>query len=147
MKLLIEACKRLTILIARDGEGATKLIEVVVNGARSIREARGIAKNIVNSPLVKTAIHGADPNWGRVVAAAGKDPLFFVNPKAIDVSFGGVDVMKQGEILAFARKRVIRQLQKRDVRIEVNLNVGAFNATAWGCDLTHGYIDINTSYS
>jgi glutamate N-acetyltransferase/amino-acid N-acetyltransferase len=146
-KLLTEACKRLTKAIARDGEGATKLIEARVLGARSLKEAQTIARNIVNSPLVKTAIHGADPNWGRVLAAAGKDPSARVNPKLVDLKFAGAAVMRRGVILSHDRKE-IRQLMSGDtVEIEINLNLGRHTATAWGCDLTHGYVDINVAYN
>jgi len=145
--LLAKACQQLSKLIAADGEGATKLIEVTVTGAKSRREARGIAKNIVNSPLVKTAIHGADPNWGRVLAAAGKDPLFRVNPAKVDLTFAGAWVMRRGKIVPHDRAKIRKLMSSKEVRIHVNLHLGSSNATAWGCDLTHGYVDINVSYN
>ncbi len=145
--LLLKACQHLSKLIAADGEGASRLIEVTVSGAKSLRDARGIAKNIVNSPLVKTAIHGADPNWGRVLAAAGKDPLFKVDPAKVDLTFAGASVMRRGRIIPHDRSKIRKLMSGREVRIQVNLNLGSCKATAWGCDLTHGYVDINVSYN
>jgi glutamate N-acetyltransferase/amino-acid N-acetyltransferase len=145
--LLTKACQHLAKLIAADGEGATKLIEVEVTGARTEHEARRIALNVVNSPLVKTAIHGADPNWGRVLAAAGKDPALKVDPLKVDLTFAGAPVMKRGKIVAHDRKKIRKLLSVRDVPIKLNLNLGKGAARAWGCDLTHGYVDINVSYN
>ncbi len=145
--LLTAACQAIARHLAADGEGATKLIEVVVQGARTLREARIIAKNIVNSPLVKTAIHGSDPNWGRVLAAAGKDPAVKVNPNKVDLTFAGATVMRRGAIVPHDRKQIRKLLSTKEVRILINLNLGASSATAWGCDLTHGYVDINVSYT
>lgn len=145
--LLTKACQHLAKLIAADGEGATKLIEVEVTGARTQGEARRIALNVVNSPLVKTAIHGADPNWGRVLAAAGKDPSLTVDPRKVDLTFAGATVMKRGKIVAHNRDKIRKLLSVRDVPIRINLNIGKGQARAWGCDLTHGYVDINVSYN
>jgi glutamate N-acetyltransferase/amino-acid N-acetyltransferase len=145
--LLTKACQHLSKLIAADGEGATKLIEVKVSGARSIHEARRIAKNVVNSPLVKTAIHGADPNWGRVLAAAGKDPSAKVDPTKVDLTFAGASVMKRGKIVPHDRSKIRKLMGVRDISIQLHLNIGKAEATAWGCDLTHGYVDINVSYN
>lgn len=147
LELLTRACQDLAMQIAADGEGATKLIEVRVSGARSLRDARGIAKNIVNSPLVKTAIHGADPNWGRVLAAAGKDPAFSLNPTRVDLTFAGARVMRRGTIFPHDRAKIRKLMSGKKVIIDLNLNLGRHSATAWGCDLTHGYVDINVSYN
>lgn len=147
LALLTKACQHLAKLIAADGEGATKLIEVQVIGARSEREARVIAKNVVNSPLVKTAIHGADPNWGRVLAAAGKDPAVKVDPKRVDLTFAGAPVMRRGEVIPHNRTRIRKLMSVREIPVRLHLNLGTGEATAWGCDLTHGYVDINVSYS
>lgn len=146
-KVLTDACVELAKKIARDGEGATKLIEVSVQGARSEVQARAIAKSIVDSPLVKTAIHGSDPNWGRVAAAAGKTPKVALDPEKIDISFGGAPVMRRGRILPFERDKVRKLLTGKEVKVEVDLHLGKGAARAWGCDLTKGYIDINTAYS
>lgn len=147
LALLTKACQHLAKLIAADGEGATKLIEVQVRGARSEREARIIAKNVINSPLVKTAIHGADPNWGRVLAAAGKDPAVKVDPRRVDLTFAGAPVMRRGEVVPHDRKRIRKLMSVREIPVRLNLNLGRGAATAWGCDLTHGYVDINVSYT
>ena len=145
--LLTRACQDLSKQIAADGEGATKLIEVRVEGARNLREARCIAKNVINSPLVKTAIHGADPNWGRVLAAAGKDPSAKVDPNRVDLTFAGASVMRRGKIVPHNRATIRKRMQVRTVPITIRLNLGKASATAWGCDLTHGYVDINVSYN
>jgi glutamate N-acetyltransferase/amino-acid N-acetyltransferase len=147
LELLTTACGQLAKLIAADGEGATKLIEVTVAGARNLRDARIIAKNIVNSPLVKTAIHGSDPNWGRVLAAAGKDPSAKVNPELVDLTFAGASVMRRGKIIPHNRDRIRKLMSRKEVRIHLTLGLGKVSATAWGCDLTRGYIDINVSYN
>jgi glutamate N-acetyltransferase/amino-acid N-acetyltransferase len=147
LALLTEACCVLARSIAADGEGATKLIEVKVHGARNLREARCIAKNIVSSPLVKTAIHGADPNWGRVLAAAGKDPTARVDPNKVDLTFAGAPVMRRGVIMAHNRQAIHKLMSGKEVHIHLHLHLGKASATAWGCDLTHGYVDINVSYS
>jgi glutamate N-acetyltransferase/amino-acid N-acetyltransferase len=102
---------------------------------------------VVNSPLVKTAIHGADPNWGRVLAAAGKDPSAKVNPDKVDLTFAGAPVMKRGKIVPHDRARIRKLMTARDIPISLHLHIGKASATAWGCDLTHGYVDINVSYN
>jgi glutamate N-acetyltransferase/amino-acid N-acetyltransferase len=145
--LLTKACKTLARKIAADGEGATKLIEVTVRGARTISEARKIALNIVNSPLVKTAVHGCDPNWGRVLAAAGKDPAATVKPDRVDLTFAGAKVMRRGAIVKHDRARLRQLMSTAEVKIELGLNLGKGEATAWGCDLTRRYVDINVSYT
>ena len=145
--LLNEVCIDLAKKIARDGEGATKLIEVTVKGAHDNSQAKKMAKAIVNSPLVKTAIHGADPNWGRVLAAAGKNPDLKLNPQKTDIAFAGVQVMKKGEIILTDLSSVAKKLKEENIEVEVNLNLREGTATVWGCDLTHGYVDINVDYS
>jgi glutamate N-acetyltransferase/amino-acid N-acetyltransferase len=147
LEILTEACKTLARKIASDGEGATKLIEVTVSGARTVSDARKIALNIANSPLVKTAIHGCDPNWGRVLAAAGKDPAAKLKPDRVDLKFAGARVMKGGAIVKHDRERIRKLMATAEVKIELGLNLGNSEATAWGCDLTRGYVDINVSYT
>lgn len=145
--LLQEVCTELAKLIARDGEGAQKLIEVRVCGARTKEDARRVAKNIINSPLVKTAIHGGDPNWGRVVMAAGKDPELGVDPGLFDLYFGAEQLLSKGSILDYNLAEVEAAISGAEVVILVHLNLGGESAVAWGCDLTKGYIDINTDYN
>jgi glutamate N-acetyltransferase/amino-acid N-acetyltransferase len=147
LALLTRACQELAKQIAADGEGATKLIEVQVHGARNVKEARCIAKQIVNSPLVKTAIHGADPNWGRVLAAAGKNPSAKVDPHRVDLTFAGASVMRKGSIQPHDREAIRKRMSGDCVVVSLQLNLGTGCATAWGCDLTHGYVDINVSYN
>lgn len=147
LDLLTLACCQLARKIAADGEGATKLIEATVRGARSLKQARVIAKNIINSPLVKTAIHGADPNWGRVLAAAGKCPTAHMDPRKVDLTFAGIQVMRRGEVVAHQRSRVHHKMLAKEVKIDLNLNLGTASTTAWGCDLTHAYVDINIEYN
>jgi glutamate N-acetyltransferase/amino-acid N-acetyltransferase len=146
-ELIFDASLVLAKLIVRDGEGATRVIEAVVEGAAKRADARAMAKNIINSPLVKTAIHGADPNWGRVVAALGKDPGLKMNPEKADVFFGSHMIVKNGQPVAFDRARVVAELKKEEVQVRIDLKLGKASAKAWGCDLTKKYIDINTAYN
>ena len=144
---LDEACLKAAIQIAKDGEGATTLIEVNVLGAASYKDARLMAKSVCDSPLVKTAIHGQDPNWGRIVMALGKIPEVKLNPKKVTVSIGEYDLMKMGTPTSINRTDLKKELEKEHVSIMINLNIADSKATAWGCDLTKGYIDINTDYN
>ena len=142
----IEAvCRSLAIQIARDGEGATKLLEVTVRGAADEDEAAGVARTIVASPLVKTAIYGEDPNWGRVVAAAGRAGAEF-DPYAASLSVGGVPLVVRGEIVADlgAAKKA---MHGDTVAFDLDLAAGDGMATAWGCDLTEKYVEINGKYT
>jgi len=139
-------CIHLVKSMARDGEGATKFIEVTVEGARSTTEARLAARTIVSSPLVKAAIHGSDPNWGRVIAAAGRSGAEVVESK-IDLEIGGTCLVGNGVALPFHREEVVSILNKNEVRIVLNLNIGTAAATAWGCDLSEEYVTINSQYT
>jgi len=145
--LLYDVCCDLAKAIARDGEGATKLIEVEVVRAATRSDATAIAHSVMNSPLVKTAIHGADPNWGRIVAAIGKTQNVKLNPEKVDISFGGIEVFKNGSPVSFDRAAVVALLKHPDVFIQIDLKLATGSAKVWGCDLTKGYIDINTEYS
>jgi len=147
LTLLREACTDLAKQIVIDGEGAEKLITVSVSTAASEADARKVALSIANSPLVKTAIHGADPNWGRILMAAGKVPDVQLDQTKAALFVCGVEIVKNGMPLAFDRKSLSQQLSAQSVTIDLQLNVGSSSATAWGCDLTKGYIDINTAYS
>jgi len=143
---LNRVCIHLAREIARDGEGATRLIEVTVSGALSLDEARQAARTIVSSPLVKTAVHGCDPNWGRVLAAAGRSGVALVEGK-IDLDIGGIRLLEAGRALAFQKKEVAAALDREEVAIVLNLNLGSGTATAWGCDLSAEYVDINSKYT
>jgi len=144
---LNEVCTYLAKSIAQDGEGATKLIEVTVEGAMKQAEARQAARAVASSTLVKTAIHGNDPNWGRIVAALGQSDVEIREDK-LDIYLNGVRVMKQGCPAPFSKEEMRITLNKSDnVLIRVCLNLGDGKATAWGCDLSQEYVTINSAYS
>ncbi|CAM3472918.1 bifunctional glutamate N-acetyltransferase/amino-acid acetyltransferase ArgJ [Hydrogenibacillus schlegelii] len=131
--------------IARDGEGATKLIEVTVRGARDEATAEALAMAVVESPLVKTAVYGEDPNWGRIVAALGKSGAAF-NPAGVEVKIGDVVVFADDRPASFDETEARAALAGNEVAIHVRLTDGDGEATAWGCDLTEGYVKINALY-
>ncbi|MBJ6361944.1 bifunctional ornithine acetyltransferase/N-acetylglutamate synthase [Paenibacillus sp. GCM10012307] len=138
-------CEVLAKAIARDGEGATKLIEVQVEGAESNRSARAIAKTIIGSSLVKSAVFGADANWGRIIAAAGRagEPL---NPDTVDIYLGEIETLKQSRPVVFDEDAALEYLKGDTVVIRVHLHLGEGQAIGWGCDLTYDYVRINAAY-
>jgi glutamate N-acetyltransferase / amino-acid N-acetyltransferase len=138
-------CEELAKMIARDGEGATRLIEVKVAGAGSDETARKVAKAVVGSNLVKAAIYGADANWGRIVCAAGYGAPD-LNADAVEVRLGEIPVVREGLPLPFDELEAEKELKKETVRITLDLHQGNGCATAWGCDLTYEYVRINASY-
>ena len=138
-------CESLAKKIARDGEGATKLIEVQVDGAFSLNAARAVGKSIISSNLVKTAIYGTDPNWGRIVTAAGYSGVP-IEPNLLNVSLGQYKVFENGLPIPFVEEEIQGYLENENVLIHVELNQGDYSATAWGCDLTYDYVKINASY-
>jgi glutamate N-acetyltransferase/amino-acid N-acetyltransferase len=143
---LADLCRRLALLVVRDGEGATKLIEVTVEGAESDASAHRIAMSIANSPLVKTAIAGEDANWGRVVMAVGKagEPA---ERDRLSIRFGATQVAENGLAVAgYDEAPVAAHLKGQEVEIGVDLGLGEGSARVWTCDLTHGYISINADY-
>jgi glutamate N-acetyltransferase/amino-acid N-acetyltransferase len=139
-------CIRLTEMLARDGEGATKLIRAVVQGAASDVDARTVAKSIINSPLIKTMAFGADPNVGRVLMAVGKCFDVAQDPGRITVWINDSLVVRDGCLMAFDEPALRAELAGDPVQIRVDLRQGESNATAYGCDLTHGYVDENAAY-
>ena len=146
----IEAvCRNLAIQIARDGEGATKLLEVTVRGAADEDEAAAVARTVVASPLVKTAIYGEDPNWGRVVAAAGRSGAEF-DPYAVSLWVGAgplrTPLVLRGEIVADLGAAKVA-MHGDTVAFDLDLAAGDGKATAWGCDLTEKYVEINGKYT
>jgi glutamate N-acetyltransferase/amino-acid N-acetyltransferase len=144
---LNSVCTHLAKSIARDGEGATKLIEVTVEGAEDWVWARQAARTIAGSPLVKAAVHGNDPNWGRIVAALGRSGAR-VREDRLDVYLNHVCVMKQGCLTTFSKAEMISSLKQSDnVLIRLGLNLGEGQATAWGCDLSKEYVTINSAYT
>jgi glutamate N-acetyltransferase/amino-acid N-acetyltransferase len=142
---LEQVCIYLAKCVAADGEGATRLIEVTVSGARSRAEARLAARTIVSSSLVKAAVHGADPNWGRIMAALGRSGVEVEEAKT-DLYLGNIAVVKAGAPLPFNQRGVIKLLKGKEVAVSLNLNLGSSSATAWGCDLSEEYVTINSRY-
>lgn len=138
-------CQVLAKAIARDGEGATKLVEVEVTGAVSDESAQAIAKTVIGSSLVKSAMFGADANWGRIIAAVGRagQP---VNPDTVNIRLGEISVLEQSRPVVFDEEAALAYLQTDTVRIVVDLHHGEGTATAWGCDLTYDYVRINAAY-
>jgi glutamate N-acetyltransferase / amino-acid N-acetyltransferase len=132
--------------VARDGEGATKLLEVTVEGARTVEDARKAARAVVASSLFKAAVYGADPNWGRILCALGYSGAE-VDPNRADIRIGDVWLMRSGEIEAFDRDRAAAQLAGPDVFVAADLHLGSASARAWGCDLTEQYVEINGKYT
>lgn len=143
-------CISLAKMIAKDGEGATRLIEVRVSGARTEADAKAAAKAIVRSPLVKTAIYGKDPNWGRVVAAAGYSGAD-VDQDRISLKFSGNNkeavLVDSGTIIEGKLEELKSIMESREILIEVELGIGENSARAWGCDLTYDYVKINAMYT
>ncbi|GFH42711.1 arginine biosynthesis bifunctional protein ArgJ [Lactococcus hodotermopsidis] len=142
--VLAQICQTLAKKIAADGEGATKLIEVNVTGAPDELSARMIAKQIVGSSLVKTAIFGADPNWGRVISAIGQVAPFEVSD--IELEIQGDLVLLHSTPVDFDQAELSEKLKKKVVVIDAELNTGDKTGTAWGCDLTYKYVEINALY-
>ncbi|HUF96898.1 MAG TPA: bifunctional glutamate N-acetyltransferase/amino-acid acetyltransferase ArgJ [Ilumatobacter sp.] len=144
---LNDVCLSLTKQIARDGEGAETLIEVVVDGARDGAQAKRVAKAIVNSPLVKTAVHGADPNWGRVAMAIGKcSDDTDIDQDVVVIRFGDSEVYPS-RVDDSGLAALSEYMRGDDVTIHVTLGTGSADATVWGCDLTDGYVRINADYT
>jgi glutamate N-acetyltransferase/amino-acid N-acetyltransferase len=146
----MEALRRVMLDLAhqvvRDGEGATKFIEVSVTGAASEADAHVHAKSIANSPLVKTAIAGEDPNWGRIVMAVGKSGAR-ADRDRLSIWFGDLEVAREGEVSpAHDEARAAAYIKNEEIVIHVDLGLGGGTARVWTCDLTHGYIDINADY-
>jgi glutamate N-acetyltransferase/amino-acid N-acetyltransferase len=132
--------------VVRDGEGATKLVEIAVTGAVDDSVARIHAMAIANSPLVKTAIAGEDPNWGRIVMAIGKSGAP-ADRDLISISFGDVNVASHGWVNPdYVEAEAAALMKKQEIKIAVDLGMGTGTATVWTCDLTHGYIEINADY-
>lgn len=142
---LERVCRYLARELARDGEGATKLVEVVVKGARTERDAETIARSIADSPLVKTALYGNDPNWGRILAAAGKCGVAF-DPERLRVAIGGIPVYVDGAGASFDAAAARETLAESEVRLVVDLRSGGEQATFWTCDFSYDYVKINAEY-
>jgi len=142
---LTEAGRRLAEMIVRDGEGATRVAEVRVDGAGDGGEADRIARTIAESPLVKTALHGGDPNWGRILAAVGRSGVA-VDMDRVDIHIGPVWVAERGRARDYDEAEAHRAMTADPVRIRVDLHAGGGSGWMWTCDLTRGYVDINAHY-
>jgi glutamate N-acetyltransferase/amino-acid N-acetyltransferase len=144
-RALTDVCRDLAIQIARDGEGACKLITIRVRRAPSERDAERIAATIATSPLVKTAIAGEDANWGRILAAAGRSGAKF-DVSQVEIKIGNLAVARRGGGLSFSEARALEILRRDEVTITVDLHQGEAEVTEWTCDMTEGYIRINADY-
>ncbi|MGD9627429.1 MAG: bifunctional ornithine acetyltransferase/N-acetylglutamate synthase [Methanobacteriales archaeon] len=153
-KALNLTCRELAKMIAKDGEGATKYMEVKVLNARSSKDAKMAARTVAGSPLVKTALFGADPNWGRIVAAIGRSKATIEEEKMsiiLESENRKIDLIREGEIIASEDSeelKIARDLMKEDkIRIIIDLGIGEETAKAYGCDLTYDYVKINAEYT
>lgn len=143
---LHDVMQNLAFQVVRDGEGATKFVEIAVTGAASDADAKLHAMAIANSPLVKTAIAGEDPNWGRVVMAVGKSGAA-ADRDRLSIRFGDVEVAKDGwRSPAYSEADAAAHMKGEEIQIAVNIGIGSGTSTVWTCDLTHGYIEINADY-
>ncbi|MCH8745099.1 MAG: bifunctional glutamate N-acetyltransferase/amino-acid acetyltransferase ArgJ [Chloroflexi bacterium] len=143
---LLQACVYLARELARDGEGASHLITVDVSGAMNDNDARQAARTIASSNLVKSAVYGADPNWGRILMALRRSGAA-VEESKIDLFVNGVCIMESGSPVPFHRNAVVALMQQPEVFFKLQLNLGQGQATAWGCDLTQEYVIINSAYT
>jgi glutamate N-acetyltransferase/amino-acid N-acetyltransferase len=143
--MLESVCKSLALAIIEDGEGAQRTIEIEVRGAHSEHDARRIAKTIANSPLVKTAFAGADPNWGRILAAAGRSGVKF-DSRRTNISIAGAAVCRGGAEHPFDERDVHQKMLAKYVPVRVDLRSGSASARVWTCDFTIEYVHINSSY-
>lgn len=143
---LTAVCQDLTRMIAADGEGATKLVTIDVTGAATRDDCRALALEVGNSDLVKTALHGGDPNWGRIAQALGKAGVAF-DPARVSIWCQGVRIMSRGGAVRFSRPDLRKKMQGREIHIEVEMGPAPTSIRVWTCDLGYGYIDINTAYN
>jgi glutamate N-acetyltransferase/amino-acid N-acetyltransferase len=145
IRALTQVCKDLAWMIVRDGEGATRVMELEVRGARNERDARLAAHAIGTSPLVKTALHGGDPNWGRILAALGRSGVHFA-PRRIGLSVGSIVLVRDGEPAVYREKDAARVFSRERVPVIVDLGAGSATATLLVSDLGHDYVSLNTDY-
>jgi glutamate N-acetyltransferase/amino-acid N-acetyltransferase len=136
---------KLAKMIVRDGEGATKFVEIIVQGARSEEEATQAARSVANSNLVKTALSGADANWGRILAAIGYSGIEF-NPANVSINFNNLPVFKPNYEIVLDEEKAKEALSQKDITILIDLHQGSAKALFWTCDLTKEYVNINASY-
>jgi len=144
-KALEEICRSLALQIVADGEGAQRVIEIEVRGAKTEAAARRIGETIATSPLVKTAFAGGDPNWGRIYAAAGRSGVKF-DASRVDIQMAGIPVLGRGQPLDFNERALSNRLLQKEVHIVMDLHAGRASARYWTCDFTAEYVRINASY-
>jgi len=144
-RALEDVCHSLALQIVADGEGAQRVIEIEVRGARNEAAAKRIGQTIATSPLVKTAFAGGDPNWGRIYAAAGRAGVKF-DPARVDIQMAGIPVLRRGQPLDFNERAASNRLLENNVHIVLNLHAGRASARYWTCDFTAEYVRINASY-
>ena len=133
--------------IAADGEGATKLIEVEIKGGHDLQLAKNAARGVTLSPLIKTAMHGEDPNWGRILARLGAEQIPGEQLDRMTLKLQGILLFEKGQPVEFSREDIKVKLKQADIKVVIDLKSGPFTATAWGCDLSKKYVEINTEYS
>lgn len=138
-------CVNLAKMIVKDGEGATKFLEVRVKGGWCEKDVKRIAKKVAGSNLVKTAIYGSQPNWGRIISTIGSCKAKF-KPENVKLKICGINVFEDGQPLKFNEKSLVEKLKNKEILIEIDLKNGKFQAISWGCDLTEEYIKINKGY-
>lgn len=142
---LMMLCTELAKQIAADGEGASKFLTINVKGAKSFADAKTVGMAIANSPLVKTAFFGEDPNWGRVICAVGYSGVDMVPEKTV-VKFGGITIFANGTGATYDEKALAHVMKQKDIVIDIELNMGQEDATVWSCDLSYEYVKINGEY-
>lgn len=142
---LMMLCTKLAKQIAADGEGASKFLTINVKGAKSFADAKTVGMAIANSPLVKTAFFGEDPNWGRVICAVGYSGADMVPEKTV-VKFGGITIFANGTGATYDEKALAHVMKEKDIVIDIELNMGQEDATVWSCDLSYEYVKINGEY-
>jgi glutamate N-acetyltransferase / amino-acid N-acetyltransferase len=144
-RALEEVCQSLALQIVADGEGAQRVIEIDIRGAKTEADAKRIGQTIATSPLVKTAFAGGDPNWGRIFAAAGRAGVKF-DPDRVDIHMAGIPVLRRGQPLDFNERAASNRLLQKHVSLVVDLHAGRAAGRYWTCDFTAEYVRINASY-
>ena len=145
-RALFEVCRELAKAIVRGGEGATKLIEVVVEGAQSLTDARLAARSVASSVLVKTAIYGNDPNWGRIMMALGKSGAEMQESR-MALYINDICIMEDGLPISYFKDAVIANMNGPEIKLMAKLNIGEGSATAWGCDMSEAFVTFNSAYT
>ncbi len=146
LQALTEVCIPLTKMVAKDGEGATKLIEVTIEEAANIEDARSAAKTVASSMLVKAAVHGGDPNWGRVAMALGRSGAS-VREETLSLYMNEICVFDAGAPIPYFKDAIVASMKASEIKIRAKLGIGDRSATAWGCDLTEEYVHFNSEYT